>query len=135
MSQSVNHSQPWGVDIGNGVILRYDEARNAVVGLTVIGLRAKLQDEQSYQATVHNSSSLKQAAKTIQALLEQLSADYPTDSPRVLGAKAIDQVENDPQLKSQLLYGLKAGNFAALEKMIDHSVAKFFVEGAKEILS
>ncbi|NJR61449.1 MAG: DUF2283 domain-containing protein [Cyanobacteria bacterium CRU_2_1] len=132
---SVGNPQPaLGVDIGNGVILRYDETRNAVVGLTVIGLRAKLQEEQGYQATTNRSQSLIQAAKNIQALLEQLSADYPTDSPRVLGAKAIDQVEKDPQLKSRLLRGLKAGSFAALEKMIDHPVAKFFIEGAKEIL-
>ncbi|MBW4483292.1 MAG: DUF2283 domain-containing protein [Tildeniella torsiva UHER 1998/13D] len=31
-----------GVDIGDGVVLRYDEANREVVGLTVIGLRAKL---------------------------------------------------------------------------------------------
>jgi uncharacterized protein YuzE len=31
-----------GVDIGEGVILRYDEARQEVVGLTLIGLRARL---------------------------------------------------------------------------------------------
>ncbi|WP_206070631.1 DUF2283 domain-containing protein [Nodosilinea sp. P-1105] len=31
-----------GVDIGNGVILRYDEVTQEVIGLTVIGLRAKL---------------------------------------------------------------------------------------------
>jgi uncharacterized protein YuzE len=31
-----------GVDIGQGVILRYDEARREVVGLTLIGLRARL---------------------------------------------------------------------------------------------
>lgn len=31
-----------GIDIGDGLILRYDEARNEVVGLTVIGLRARL---------------------------------------------------------------------------------------------
>ena len=31
-----------GVDIGDGVVLRYDEATQEVVGLTVIGLRAKL---------------------------------------------------------------------------------------------
>lgn len=132
---SVGKPQPaLGVDIGNGVILRYDEARNIVVGLTVIGLRARLQDEQSYQATMHSSPSLRQAAKNIQALLEQLSADYPTDSHRVLGAKAVDQVENDPQLKSRLLRGVNAGSFAALEKLIDHPVAKFFIEGVKEVL-
>jgi len=31
-----------GVDIGEGVVLRYDEARKEVVGLTLIGLRARL---------------------------------------------------------------------------------------------
>ncbi len=31
-----------GVDIGEGVILRYDEARREMVGLTLIGLRARL---------------------------------------------------------------------------------------------
>ncbi len=31
-----------GVDIGEGVILRYDPARNEVVGLTLVGLRARL---------------------------------------------------------------------------------------------
>jgi len=31
-----------GVDIGEGVILRYNEERQEVVGLTLIGLRARL---------------------------------------------------------------------------------------------
>ena len=31
-----------GVDIGEGFILRYDEARKEVVGFTLIGLRARL---------------------------------------------------------------------------------------------
>ncbi len=31
-----------GIDIGDGLVLRYDEARNEVVGLTVIGLRERL---------------------------------------------------------------------------------------------
>jgi uncharacterized protein YuzE len=34
-----------GVDIGEGVILRYDEAKKEVVGLTFIGLRARLVKE------------------------------------------------------------------------------------------
>jgi len=34
-----------GVDIGEGVVLRYDETANEVVGLTLIGLRAKLLKE------------------------------------------------------------------------------------------
>ena len=40
---SIGEPQPAaGIDIGEGVILRYDEARKEVVGLTLIGLRARL---------------------------------------------------------------------------------------------
>lgn len=40
---SIGEAQPaLGVDIGEGVILRYDEKRQEVVGLTLIGLRARL---------------------------------------------------------------------------------------------
>jgi uncharacterized protein YuzE len=31
-----------GVDIGEGVVLRYDRAAHEMVGLTVVGLRARL---------------------------------------------------------------------------------------------
>ncbi len=31
-----------GIDIGDGVVLRYDEAARELVGLTLIGLRARL---------------------------------------------------------------------------------------------
>jgi len=33
-----------GVDIGEGVVLRYDEEKGEVVGLTILGLGAKLLD-------------------------------------------------------------------------------------------
>lgn len=40
---SVGEARPAvGVDIGEGVIVRYDETRREVVGLTLIGLRARL---------------------------------------------------------------------------------------------
>ena len=83
---------------------------------------------------INNSQDLAQASKDIKALLERLSVDYPSDSPRVIGAKAVDEVEKNPEMKSRILRGFKAGSFAALEKMIDHPVAKFFIEGAKEVL-
>jgi uncharacterized protein YuzE len=31
-----------GIDIGEGIIVRYDERRREVVGLTLIGLRARM---------------------------------------------------------------------------------------------
>lgn len=40
---SIGEPQPaLGVDIGEGVIVRFDEGRKEVVGLTLIGLRARL---------------------------------------------------------------------------------------------
>ena len=40
---SIDEPRPaLGVDVGDGVILRYDEADNELVGLTIIGLRARL---------------------------------------------------------------------------------------------
>lgn len=83
---------------------------------------------------VNNSQDLIQAAEDITALLNQLSADYPADSLRVLGSKAVDQVEKSPELRLKILRGVKVGSFAALEKMVDHPVARFFIEGAKEAL-
>jgi len=40
---SIGEPQPAeGIDIGEGIIVRYDEPRKEVVGLTVIGLRTRL---------------------------------------------------------------------------------------------
>jgi uncharacterized protein YuzE len=40
---SVGEARPAvGVDIGEGVVVRYDETRKEVVGLTLMGLRARL---------------------------------------------------------------------------------------------
>ncbi|MDD5271993.1 MAG: hypothetical protein PHU14_04665 [Methylovulum sp.] len=80
---------------------------------------------------INNPQDLVQASKDIKALLEQLYSDCPNDSKRVLGAKAVDQLEKNPELKSRILKGIQAGSFAALETMIDHPVAQFFIEGAK----
>lgn len=45
---SIGDARPaLGVDIGEGIVLRYDDARKEVVGLTLIGLRARLSKELS----------------------------------------------------------------------------------------
>ena len=41
-----------GVDIGEGVIVRYDEARGEVTGITIVGLRDKMARELS--STISN---------------------------------------------------------------------------------
>ena len=43
---SVGEPRPaTGVDIGDGVVLRYDEIAREVVGVTLVGIRAKLQKQ------------------------------------------------------------------------------------------
>jgi hypothetical protein len=81
---------------------------------------------------INNHPYLAQTAQEIKALLDGLSANYPDDSSRVIAAKAIDNADRNPELKSRMINVLKAGSFAALEKMTDHPVAKFFMAGAKE---
>ena len=39
---SIDEPRPALCDVGDGVILRYDEANKELVGLTLIGLRARL---------------------------------------------------------------------------------------------
>ncbi len=40
-----------GVDIGEGVVVRYDEVHGKVVGLTIVGIREKMLRELSPLAT------------------------------------------------------------------------------------
>jgi hypothetical protein len=82
----------------------------------------------------NNHTELAQASQDIKDLLNQLSAAYPDDSSRVLAAKAVDNVDHNPDLKSRIIKGLKAGSLAAFEKAIDHPVATFFVESAKGLV-
>jgi hypothetical protein len=81
---------------------------------------------------INNNTEFTQISQDIKDLLNRLSDEYPDDSSRVLAAKAIDNADLNPELKSRMINVLKAGSFAALEKMIDHPVAKFFIAGAKE---
>jgi DNA-binding transcriptional regulator YhcF (GntR family) len=74
-----------------------------------------------------------QTSQDIEDLLTRLSSEYPGESTSILVEKAIDNVDRNPDLKSRIVEGLKAGSFAALEKAIDHPVATFFVEFAKKV--
>jgi uncharacterized protein YPO0396 len=86
------------------------------------------------ETQINTSQDLEQAAKDISAILRQLSTDYPEANPKDLAGKALEQIDENSALKTRLIKGLKAGSFAALEKMIDHPVARFFIESAKEVL-
>jgi hypothetical protein len=116
-----------------GDVTHHGDIINQPEGIFLTGVDKRVMGDK-IETQINNSQDLMQAAKDIQTLLNQLSLDYPSDSPRVLGAKAVDTVEKNPQLKDRFLRGIKAGSFAALEKLIDHPVATFFIEGAKEAI-
>ena len=46
-----------GIDIGEGLIVRYDEIRGEIVGLTIVGLKEKmLQELSDFSSGEHNGS-------------------------------------------------------------------------------
>jgi uncharacterized protein YuzE len=127
---SVGRPQPaLGVDIGDGVILRYNETRNAVVGLTIIGLRAKLQDEQSHLSVDSPSQTLIQAAKETKALLNQLSQEY--SNVAIVGAKAIETIEREPALKARIIDALRVGGATAFETRVNHPAVGIITAAVK----
>lgn len=87
---------------------------------------------------INNAQNLAQAAQDIKALLDQLSQEYPINTPTeqmIVSAKAIERVEKDPTLKQRVVGALKGAGEEALEQAIQHPVAKVFVAGAKGFLT
>jgi internalin A len=80
-------------------------------------------------SNVYNSQNLAQAAKDIKELLDQLSQEY--SSTAMVGAKAIEEVERNPTLKSRIINALKEGGTTALEKLVDHPAVSIVVAAVK----
>ncbi|MEO1396849.1 MAG: DUF2283 domain-containing protein [Cyanobacteria bacterium J06634_5] len=161
---SVGEPQPaLGVDIGEGLVLRYSETQSAIVGLTVIGLKSRLEQTQEdmpmttnihqygkgdniagdkvlgdkIQTQINNNPDLAQAARDIKALLNELSEEYnPTTAKGQSKIKdgALAQIRQNPQIKQRTLKALKSAGEEALEQAIQHPVAKVVVEGVKSFL-
>ncbi|MBG1258115.1 COR domain-containing protein [Nostoc commune] len=82
----------------------------------------------------NNSPNLVQAARDIKELLDQLSNDYPSDTlagQAMIGAKAIEQIENNPTLRQRIVNALKEAGATALEEAVDHPAVKIVVAGTK----
>lgn len=110
---SMGDPQPaLGFDIGEGLVLRYSEAQAKIVGLTVVGLKSRLDQIQAdktqenaamatvnqygqgdniagdkvlgdkIQTQINNNPDLAQAARDIKALLNELSEEYNPNSAK-----------------------------------------------------
>ncbi|MGB7250969.1 MAG: DUF2283 domain-containing protein, partial [Phormidesmis sp.] len=161
---SVGEPQPaLGIDIGEGLILRYSEAQSAIVGLTVIGLKSRLEQTQEIipmattvnqygqgdniagdkvmrdkiQTQINNNPDLAQAARDIKALLDELSEEYNPNSAKgqaKIEEEALAHIKQNPTLKQRFIKALKSAGEEALEQAIQHPVAKVVVEGGKGFL-
>jgi hypothetical protein len=74
--------------------------------------------------------NLAEAAKEIQALLEQLSKTYPTTTSKeksIVVGEAVDQIENNQTLKFKVINALRAFGIEALKEAIDHPLVNILV--------
>jgi hypothetical protein len=70
-----------------------------------------------------SQQNLTEAAQDIQALLNQLSATYPTTTSAqqiAVATKAVEEIEKNPALKQRVIAALKAGGTEALKELVDH---------------
>ncbi|MEH2270728.1 MAG: COR domain-containing protein, partial [Nostoc sp.] len=78
---------------------------------------------------INNSQNLAQAAKDIKELLDQLSQKFSNTA--IVGAKAIEVIEQKPQLKTRILNALKEAGSEALEKAVDHPAVSIVIAATK----
>jgi hypothetical protein len=78
-----------------------------------------------YYSSPEQEKSLIEAAQEIQQLLNQLSQNYPTSTvpeQLVVAAKAIEEIEKQPQFKQRVIGSLKSGGMEALKELVDNPV-------------
>lgn len=78
--------------------------------------------------------SLADAATEIQALLEQLSKTYPsntTTGKMAIATEAMERIEGDKSMSERVLSALKAGGVSAIEQLLNHPASSFVI-GALE---
>ncbi|MDJ0600259.1 MAG: pentapeptide repeat-containing protein, partial [Crocosphaera sp.] len=92
--------------------------------------------EGDYYINPETRQNLAEAAGEIQELLDKLSETYPTNTTTgkiKIAGKALEKIENNPQLKQKLLSAIKAGSLAAMDSMLDHPAASFFIAAMEDL--
>ena len=78
----------------------------------------------------NRTQSLAQVAVEIEELLHQLEQSYPTSTTldkMNIATEAIEHIDNNPRLAQRTLSALKAGGISALEQLLNHPAASFFI--------
>ena len=81
------------------------------------------------------TQNLADAAKEIQAIIEQLSTTHPTNSmmEKVAFAEEVkNQIAGNPSLGGRILSASKAGGIAAIEQFLNHPLASFVMAALED---
>lgn len=98
---------------------------------------------QQIGGTIHNYQSpeqkqtLAEAAKEIQQLVDQLSQTYPTTTvaeKSAVAAKAMEEIEKQPDVKKKVLKALKAGGVAALMEFTKNPIVNILTPMLQSLL-
>ena len=84
---------------------------------------------------IYNSQDLTQAAKNIQALLEQIDKSHDsntTTGKMMIATQAIKHIENDANLTKRIVSTLRTGSISALEALLDHPAASFVITAIED---
>lgn len=85
----------------------------------------------------NSQSDLANLSQTLNTLIEDLSEEYNPTTPRGqanIQRDALETIRQDPTLQQRLANALKAGSEEALERMIQHSLAKITVKAIKGLI-
>jgi chemotaxis response regulator CheB len=85
--------------------------------------------------TPEQKQDLAEAAKQIQALLDQLSQTYSPTTPTgkmQIATETLKQIEANPTLTQRVVSALSAGGTAALEQLLNHPAVSFVIAGLND---
>ena len=109
---------------------------NNMQGATVGNMANQLSGNASQVYNAAQDKSLAEAAQEIQALLDQLSETYPTETRREkfdLAEVAAEQAKANLTLWQRIVSAIDAGTIGAVGEMLSHPVATFFIDAAQDL--
>lgn len=112
----------------------YEQSGNLFNG-HMSGGEIKENDKVGAQFNEAPKTELAEAAKSIQALLEQLDKSYPTDTTKGkldMTGEILNQLEIDISFRDKIQSAFKAGGASALKKLLDHPAASFVIDALKD---
>ncbi len=123
----VNQAETINVDRSN--------ITNNMEGASIGNFANQMSDNASQTYSIAQGKSLAEAAQEIQALLDQLSQTYPSETmlqKAKLADAAATQAKANPTLRQRLLSAVDAGTIGAIEELLSHPVATFFIAAVKD---